>query len=122
MRYFHKKGNLSFCPSINLAKLWTLLPEDVRKSHAKKTDVAPVLDVTKFVRRPLVLTRVLAAAPAYHALTGARFGMVCLLQGYFKVLGKGVLPNQPLIVKAKFFTKSAEVAIKEAGGACIMVA
>jgi len=30
-------------------------------------------------------------------------------QGYFKVLGKGVLPSQPVIVKAKFFSKKAEL-------------
>ena len=28
-------------------------------------------------------------------------------QGFFKVLGKGVLPKQPVIVKAKFFSKIA---------------
>merc|ERR1712188_268464 len=28
--------------------------------------------------------------------------------GFFKVLGKGSLPDQPVIVKAKFFSKSAE--------------
>ena len=42
--------------------------------------------------------------------------------GYFKVLGKGVLPGVPLIVKAKFFSKGAEKKIKEAGGACLLTA
>jgi len=42
--------------------------------------------------------------------------------GYFKVLGKGVLPKQPLIVKAKFFSRRAEEKIKAAGGACVLVA
>ncbi len=46
----------------------------------------------------------------------------CLLQGYFKVLGKGHLPKQPVIVKAKFFSKLAEEKIKQAGGACVLVA
>jgi hypothetical protein len=27
------------------------------------------------------------------------------LQGYFKVLGKGVLPEVPIVVKAKYFSK-----------------
>lgn len=53
MRYFHKKGNLAFCPSLNLDKVWTLVGDDVRKAHASKTDVAPVIDVTKFVRASL---------------------------------------------------------------------
>ena len=42
--------------------------------------------------------------------------------GYFKVLGKGLLPKQPVIVKAKFFSHKAEQKIKEVGGACILVA
>lgn len=42
--------------------------------------------------------------------------------GYHKLLGKGVLPKQPVIVKAKYFSKSAEEKIKAAGGACVLVA
>eukprot|EP01134_Creolimax_fragrantissima_P004581 CFRG4581T1 len=39
----------------------------------------------------------------------------CVRAGYYKVLGKGVLPNQPCIVKAKFFSRQAEEKIKAAG-------
>mgnify|MGYP003685829069 CR=1 FL=1 len=46
----------------------------------------------------------------------------CVSNGYFKVLGKGELPKQPLVVKAKFFSKLAEKKIKEVGGACLLVA
>lgn len=42
--------------------------------------------------------------------------------GYFKVLGKGALPKQPVVVKARFFSKIAERKIKEAGGACVLTA
>lgn len=42
--------------------------------------------------------------------------------GYHKVLGKGRLPNQPVVVKAKFFSKTAERRIKAVGGACILTA
>ena len=42
--------------------------------------------------------------------------------GYFKVLGKGQLPEQPLVVKAKFFSKLAEDKIKAVGGACVLTA
>ena len=42
--------------------------------------------------------------------------------GMFKVLGKGQLPEQPVVVKAKFFSKLAEKKIKEVGGACILTA
>uniref|UniRef100_A0A915K8J9 60S ribosomal protein L27a n=1 Tax=Romanomermis culicivorax TaxID=13658 RepID=A0A915K8J9_ROMCU len=44
----------------------------------------------------------------------------CVKAGYFKVLGKGRLPSQPCIVKAKFFSKSAESKIKKVGGACVL--
>ena len=42
--------------------------------------------------------------------------------GFFKVLGKGGLPKQPVIVKARFFSKEAERKIKEVGGACVLTA
>ena len=42
--------------------------------------------------------------------------------GYYKVLGKGLLPKQPVIVKARFFSSTAEKKIKEAGGVCILTA
>ena len=42
--------------------------------------------------------------------------------GYFKVLGKGFLPAQPVVVKAKFFSKIAERKIKAVGGACQLTA
>jgi len=42
--------------------------------------------------------------------------------GYYKVLGKGHLPEQPVIVKAKFFSRQAEEKIKAVGGACVLVA
>jgi large subunit ribosomal protein L27Ae len=38
------------------------------------------------------------------------------------VLGKGVLPKQPVIVKAKFFSRLAEEKIKNVGGVCVLVA
>ena len=46
----------------------------------------------------------------------------CGRAGYFKVLGKGVLPKQPVIVKARFFSRIAEEKIKNVGGACILTA
>merc|ERR1711998_166147 len=46
----------------------------------------------------------------------------CTKAGVFKVLGKGKLPEQPVIVKARFFSKLAEQKIKGVGGACILTA
>ena len=42
--------------------------------------------------------------------------------GYSKVLGKGRLPEIPLIVRARFFSKDAERKIKENGGIVQLVA
>jgi len=46
----------------------------------------------------------------------------CIRAGFYKVLGHGELPKQPLVVKAKFFSKLAEQKIKAVGGACMLVA
>lgn len=42
-------------------------------------------------------------------------------KGYFKLLGGGQI-TVPVIVKAKYFSKLAEKKIKEAGGACLLIA
>ncbi|KAI9738236.1 MAG: 60S ribosomal protein L28 [Cirrosporium novae-zelandiae] len=92
MRYFHKLHNQFWKPTINIEKLWTLLPVEQRDAYltGKKTDTAPVLDLL-----PL---------------------------GYSKVLGKGRLPEIPIVVKARFFSAEAEKKIKGAGGRVVLVA
>ncbi|XP_035898331.1 60S ribosomal protein L27a [Anopheles stephensi] len=40
--------------------------------------------------------------------------------GYFKLLGSGMPPKMPIIVKAKYFSKLAEKRIKAVGGACLL--
>lgn len=42
--------------------------------------------------------------------------------GYSKVLGKGRIPEIPLVVRARYFSKEAERKIKEAGGVVELVA
>ena len=42
--------------------------------------------------------------------------------GYSKVLGKGRIPDIPMVVRARFFSKEAERKIKEAGGVVELVA
>ncbi|KAK2389618.1 60S ribosomal protein L27a [Trifolium repens] len=89
MRYFHKLRNKFYWPIVNIDKLWSLVPEDVKEKAAKSKNTAPVVDVTQL--------------------------------GFFKVLGKSVLPsNQPLVVKTKLISKIAEKKIKEAGGAVVL--
>ena len=89
MREFHLKKNLYWRPLINLDKIWSLVPADL-KEQAKKSKEALTIDVTKF--------------------------------GYHKVLGKGELPNVPIVIKAKVFSRVAEQRIKKVGGACVLVA
>merc|ERR1739848_445233 len=72
MRYWHKLPGRSFCPIINIDKLWSLVGEKARQHWAENTSKAPIIDVTK--------------------------------KGFFKVVGKGKLPEQPVIVKARFFS------------------
>ncbi|CAG8553994.1 1002_t:CDS:2 [Funneliformis caledonium] len=45
-----------------------------------------------------------------------------LRAGYGKILGKGKLPNQPLIVKARYVSRRAEEKIKKVGGIVQLVA
>ena len=48
MRTFHKKRNLEYCPSVNVDRLWALVPDTVyEKAKENKTDMVPVIDVTK---------------------------------------------------------------------------
>lgn len=42
--------------------------------------------------------------------------------GYAKLLGKGRIPEIPLVVKTRFISKEAERKIKEAGGVVELVA
>ncbi|KAJ6111623.1 Helicase-like DEXD box c2 type [Penicillium sp. IBT 18751x] len=92
MRYFHKTQQQFWKPTINLDKLWSLVPAEQRDAYlaGSKTDVAPVIDLL-----PL---------------------------GYSKVLGKGRLPQIPVVIRARYFSRDAEQKIKEAGGVCELVA
>ena len=91
MRHFHVLPNRAFCPIVNLDMLWAMTPEGT-----------------------------------LEAATAAKTeGKACLVdvtqKGFFKVCGKGRLPDVPMVVKAKLFTKLAEKKIKAAGGACLLV-
>jgi ribosomal protein L15 len=99
-RHFHLQRNQYFKPTVNLDKLWTLVPEEARK--ASTADKAVVIDVVKSVRVSLINNN--------------------LVQGFFKVLGSGALPTIPCIVRAKEFSSKAERRIKAAGGVCQLVA
>ena len=92
MRHYRIKKNAEWCPVVNLDKLWTLVSEETRKKYTDKKE--------------------LKVAPVIDVTKA----------GYFKVLGKGRLPNIPVVIKAKLFSKTAERRIKAIGGACLLTA
>lgn len=94
MRTFHKRSHTlaNHCPTVNVEKLWSLLGDKTLKKLEAKENAG---------KAPVLdLTK----------------------KGYFKVLGKGSLPEKPLIVKARFFSARAEQKIKKAGGTCVLTA
>ena len=100
-----------YCPTINLDRLWSLVSEQTRLHYKDKIDLAPVIDVVRAVS--ILTSFVLYYDPSI---------LLFCSKGYFKVLGKGVLPKQPVIVKARFFSRRAEEKIKKAGGTCVLIA
>ena len=92
MRVFHLKANKYHCPTINVESLWSLVGRDVQMKY-KDAKVGDEVPVID-----------------------------CTKYGYFKVLGKGFLPNQPVIVRARFFSEKAQQKIQAVGGACELTA
>jgi len=105
MRYYHKTAQKFYKPVLNLDRLWSLLSGQHRaiyaKSHAALVKPKKDADGLKKELVPVI---------------------DCTRAGYYKVLGKGVLPRQPAIVKARFFSHLAEEKIKKAGGVCVLTA
>ena len=113
MRYFHKTQQKFWKPVVNLDKvrlkwelsqwkgvetnlgclqLWSLVPSESREKYLKEKKSG--------------------TAPVLDLLS----------LGYSKVLGKGRLPEVPIVVQARYFSKEAERKIKDAGGVCQLVA
>eukprot|EP00178_Gracilaria_changii_P008355 TRINITY_DN25500_c0_g1_i1.p1 TRINITY_DN25500_c0_g1~~TRINITY_DN25500_c0_g1_i1.p1 ORF type:complete len:151 (-),score=21.43 TRINITY_DN25500_c0_g1_i1:352-804(-) len=93
MRHLHLTRNKYHCPTINVDRVWSLLPKKTLEKYQTSADLkghAPVID--------------------------------CTAAGVFKVLGKGRVPNQPVVVRARFFSRVAEEKIRAAGGVCELVA
>jgi large subunit ribosomal protein L27Ae len=83
----------------------------------KQSSHVPVINLEK------LWTLVGEEARLKYAADVSKAPVIDTLQaGFGKVLAKGDLPKQPLIVKARFFSKRAEEKIKAVGGACILVA
>jgi len=79
-------------PIINVDKLWSLVPAEKREEYLTSKNKDTV--------------PVLDLLPL----------------GYSKVLGKGRLPEVPMVVRARWFSKEAERKITEAGGVVELVA
>lgn len=92
MRYFHQQKPHFWKPVLNLDKLWSLVPEAKRDDYLQSASKS--------------------AAPVIDTLAA----------GYGKVLGKGRIPDVPVIVKARFVSKLAEEKIRAAGGVVELIA
>lgn len=91
-RHFHLLRNRQWRPVLNLDKLWTLVPAEDREKYLSSPNPQ--------------------AAPVIDTLAA----------GYGKVLGKGRIPDVPVIVRARFVSELAEKKIKAAGGAVELIA
>lgn len=91
MRNYHVRRNIEYNPTINIDKIWSLIPDEQRDGflQRKSTTEAPVVDVTRF--------------------------------GFFKVLGRGSIPQCPIIIKARYFSSDAEKKLRAAGGVPLLV-
>jgi large subunit ribosomal protein L27Ae len=115
MRNFHIKASRDYCPVINLDKLWTLVSEQTREKYKNHPEgKAPVIDCVNAVS--------VERAPFTCTVVWSEDKFLLVFQGYYKVLGKGNIPKQPVIVKAKFFSRRAEEKIKAVGGCCVLTA
>ena len=92
MRYYHKQQNHFWKPIISVDKLWSLVPLELRDAY--------------------VAGKKKDTVPVIDLLP----------LGYSKVLGKGRLPDIPLVVRARWVSKLAEKKITEAGGVVELVA
>lgn len=93
----------------------------MRNFHVKKNTLryyTPTVNVEKLWQLLGTQTR-----ENYAKAKGGKAPVIDVVKhGFFKVLGGGDLPKQPVIVKARFFSKEAERKIKEVGGACVLTA
>eukprot|EP00768_Dysnectes_brevis_P002454 gnl/Dysnectes_brevis/184_a213_12095.p2 GENE.gnl/Dysnectes_brevis/184_a213_12095~~gnl/Dysnectes_brevis/184_a213_12095.p2 ORF type:complete len:150 (+),score=34.01 gnl/Dysnectes_brevis/184_a213_12095:73-522(+) len=91
MRHFNMRDTHYHCPIINLDRIWALVPEQSRTEFLEKKDAT--------------------CAPVIDV---TKFG-------FQKVLGRGIIPECPVIVKAYFFSAEAEEKIKAAGGVAVLI-
>ncbi len=142
MRYFHKLQNQFWKPVINLDKVsrsnhqqcdQRTVKSNVPVGSAQKSTEKKARNLgngTSFTMLTLAfLLQLWSLVPQdkrdeYLAdKKGDTAPVLDLLPlGYSKVLGKGRIPEIPMVVRARFFSREAERKIKEAGGVVELVA
>mmetsp|Transcript_12075 Transcript_12075/g.18223 ORF Transcript_12075/g.18223 Transcript_12075/m.18223 type:complete len:150 (+) Transcript_12075:164-613(+) len=90
MNHYHLLRNRTWCPAINVNEVWRLVPENIKRECLKSTDKSK--------------------APLIDVVEA----------GYAKVTGKGKMPPQPVVVRARYFSKTAQEKIKSVGGRCLL--
>jgi len=48
MRHFHLTRNAKWCPTVNVDKLWSLVPAEQKKDLTANSELVPVVDTLKF--------------------------------------------------------------------------
>jgi hypothetical protein len=85
MRHFHLKRGISFCPTVNVDRLWSMMPEGVYdKCKADTNALAPVIDVTKLVSQLSQCTPIMAM------FCNALFSVLAIFAGLFQGFGQGI--------------------------------
>ena len=105
MRYFHRTHQQFWKPTINLDKACAREFSSLRKLNANLSTQLWSL-IPSEQRDEYVSGKKTDTAPVIDLLP----------LGYAKVLGKGRIPEIPIVVRARYFSKDAEKKIKEAGG------
>lgn len=121
MRYFHKQQNHFWKPVVNLDKVCitlifcpaTMVLESCRGGREWWLIDSQLWSLVPAEKREEYL----------QAKNTDTVPVIDLLPlGYSKVLGKGRLPNIPIVVRARWVSKLAEKKITEAGGVVELVA
>ena len=127
MRYFHKQGNHFWKPIINLDKVCST---NVYHSSPRTAILYKLLWEEARIKMLIPffpqLWSLVPAEKRAEYIAGKNKETVPVLDllslGYSKVLGKGRIPEIPLVVRARWVSKEAERKITEAGGVVELVA
>ena len=95
MRHFHLTRNQNWRPTINVDKLWSLVPEEQKKGLTEDSDIVPVIDTLRFGYGKVLGN---GRSVSLSVSLGTVFG--------FSLFSR--LPKLPFIVNARFVSAKAE--------------